>query len=216
MSYKDLSQDELAEMSDSEIETLIRRELMEQGIKEFEDPGEFDLPKPHIKVHKLYEVEGIKFATSALAEKFLALNPFTSDYHWKVGNDFRFAKQVDREIKIVELYDKEDVEEHGNLLVAWNSQYRRWEERKRYYEAYMSRRNGIYSEVWAAVTKSREAAQEAADILKSWHEYITLANGDREVAAKFLIKTYGEEKVRAVVTDLSKTSCSSEEEEVTA
>lgn len=199
MSYKDLSKEELAALSDYGVEQLIKTEMMEQSVKVVGEPEPFTLLKPRLKTEKFYSVAGVLFKTMSQAEKFLALNPQKDDWSWNATSEFKYSEPMTSGINVVELHVKEEVLEKADELVAWASQKIEYDGMRTKYDSYCRTKGNIAKAVWEAVRSAREEIRKASEIRDAYYEYIQLANGDEEVAKKFLFKTYGEEKARAAI-----------------
>lgn len=216
MAFKDLTDTQVLDLDDVDVEDIIAREIMEQGVKKVEEPSSFILQKPALKKkEKFYEANGVLFKTMGQAEKFAALQPYRKDYHWNIGSEFHYSQKSNVRIEVVELYDETELLEMAQDLQDWNRAYQDWQTHKNRYDSYLRSKSRISKEVWDRVTKVRDANRELQEVRDAYEEYFTLANGDSYVAIKFLKKTYGEEKVHAAFPNLFAQD-TLEEQEVTA
>jgi len=194
MAFKDLTDAQVLDLDDVDVEDIIAREIMEQGVKKVDEPAPFLLQKPALKKEKFYEANGVLFKTMGQAEKFTALQPYRKDYHWNIGTEFHYSNKSNVRIEVVELYDETELLEMAQDLQNWNRAYQDWQTHKNRYDSYLRSKSRISKEVWDRVTNVRAANRELQEIRDAYYEYIKLANGDKEIAQKFLFKTYGEEK----------------------
>ena len=215
MAFKDLTDTQVLDLDDVDVEDIIAREIMEQGVKKVEEPSPFILSKPALKKQKFYSVEGVLFKTLSQADKLAALQPYRKDYHWTIGSEFHFSKKSNVRIEEVELYDETELLEKAQDLQAWTRAYQDWYTEKSRYDSYLRSKSRISKEVWDRVTNVRAANRELQEIRDAYEEYFTLTNGDSYVAIKFLKNTYGEEKVHAAFPNLFAQD-TLEEQEVTA
>jgi len=199
MAFKDLTDAQVLDLDDVDVEDIIAREIMEQGVKKVDEPVPFLLQKPSLKKERFYEANGVLFKTMSQAEKFAALQPYRKDYHWNVGTEFYYSNKSNVRIEVVELYDETEVLERAPDLQDWNRAYQDWQTHKNRYDSYLRRKASISKEVWDRVTKVRAANRVLQEIQDAYYEYIKLANGDKEIAQKFLFKTYGEEAAMAAI-----------------
>ena len=196
MKYSDLSEQERAALSQDEIERFIKIELMEEGIKEIEKPEPFGLQEPKLAKKKFYGVSGDLFTTPGNAEKYIQLRPSIKDYDYDVGSAFSYAEPRDAlNIEVVELFDKSEVRERADELHTYSREKARWDARMSKYELYLYQRNKIANKITEDWLACMTRAEEDAEVRRAFTEYLDLANGDSEVAMKFLEKTYGSDKV---------------------
>lgn len=215
MAFKDLTDAQVLDLDDVDVEDIIAREIMEQGLKKVDEPVPFLLQKPALKKEKFYEANGVLFKTMSQAEKFAALQPYRKDYHWSIGTEFYYSNKSNVRIEVVELYDETELLEMAQDLQDWNRAYQDWQTHKNRYDSYLRSKSRISKEVWDRVTKVRAANRELQEIQGAYDEYLTLAGGNEDVAMNFLKKTYGEEKVHAAFPNLFAQD-TLEEQEVTA
>lgn len=199
MSYKEIAKENLAALSDYEVEQLIKTEMMEQGVRVVEKPSPFNELRPVLSTQKFYAVSGILFKTMSQAEKFLDLNPQKDDWSWNTTSEFRYSEPISSGIRVVELYVKEEVVERGDELTAWAAKKVEYDGKKSQYDNYCRSNGNIAKTVWNAVIEARKAQQERVEIQNAYEEYKELAGGDELIAQNFLFKTYGEEKARAAI-----------------
>lgn len=199
MAFKDLTDTQVLDLDDVDVEDIIAREIMEQGVKKVDEPVPLLLQKPALKKEKFYEADGVLFKTMSQAEKFAALQPYRKDYHWNIGSEFYYSKKSNVRIEVVELYDETELLERAEDLQDWNRAYQDWQTHKNRYDSYLRSKSRINKEVWDRVTKVRADNRELQEIQDAYYEYIKLANGDKEIAQKFLFKTYGEEAAMAAI-----------------
>ena len=215
MAFKDLTDAQVLDLDDVDVEDIIAREIMEQCVKKVDEPAPFLLQKPALKKEKFYEANGVLFKTMGQAEKFTALQPYRKDYHWNIGTEFHYSNKSNVRIEVVELYDETELLEMAQDLQNWNRAYQDWQTHKNRYDSYLRSKSRISKEVWDRVTKVRAANRELQEVRDAYEEYFTLANGDSYVAINFLKNTYGEEKVHAAFPNLLAQD-TLEEQEVTA
>lgn len=215
MAFKDLTDAQVLDLDDVDVEDIIAREIMEQGVKKVDEPAPFLLQKPALKKEKFYEANGVLFKTMGQAEKFTALQPYRKDYHWNIGTEFHYSNKSNVRIEVVELYDETELLEMAQDLQNWNRAYQDWQTHKNRYDSYLRSKSRISKEVWDRVTNVRAANRELQEIRDAYEEYFTLTNGDSYVAINFLKNTYGEEKVHAAFPNLLAQD-TLEEQEVTA
>jgi len=215
MAFKDLTDAQVLDLDDVDVEDIIAREIMEQCVKKVDEPAPFLLQKPALKKEKFYEANGVLFKTMGQAEKFTALQPYRKDYHWNIGTEFHYSNKSNVRIEVVELYDETELLEMAQDLQNWNRAYQDWQTHKNRYDSYLRSKSRISKEVWDRVTNVRAANRELQEIRDAYEEYFTLTNGDGYVAINFLKNTYGEEKVHAAFPNLLAQD-TLEEQEVTA
>jgi pyruvate/2-oxoacid:ferredoxin oxidoreductase beta subunit len=201
MKFEEMSNETKASMTESQIREQIKIEMMEGDITEVEQPMEFDLEKPPMKTETYYVIGGIYFKTLKQAEQFKALDPKKDNYDWRVGSEVRYVDPIDGEIRIEKPNIKEEIQEKGQELIEYYKQYHEYDRRKRKYDNYISTRNAIADKIWSVYVKAKEIVDEKQKIKDEYQEYTKLTNGDMELAYTFLVKHYGEEKVKSVVTD---------------
>jgi hypothetical protein len=197
MKFEEMSDELKASMTEEQIRKQIEIEMMESGINQVEYQDTFDQPMPTLKETNYYTVGGIYFETQKQAEKFIELHPMKSAYDWRIGSEIRFTEDIEKEIRIEKQYNKHEVVNiRGTDLVEWNKQRVEHDRQKRKYDNFISDRNAIHNKIWSAHVKAKEVINEKTKIKETYEEYKTLTNGDNELAYTFLLKHYGEEKVK--------------------
>jgi hypothetical protein len=211
MKFEEMSDEIKASMTDEQMRRQIDVELMEGNITKVEYPGTFDLEMPSLEETNYYTVGEIYFKTQKQAEQFMKLSPMKSNYEWRIGSEIRFVEEIDDSIRIESLYDKTEIQDKGPELIEWNKKHEEHNTKKRRYENYVSARNAIYDKIWSAHEKAKEIINERNKIEQTYEEYKTLTNGDEELAYTFLVKHFGEEKVKDADVVAAATTSTDEE-----
>jgi len=205
----ELTEQEILKLSDADVDKMVKLEMAEQGIKILSEPKEPTYNKEPDKAIRGYKPVGCEFylkdATAAeKISKIIGDNKdkiYRSEYYdnaytkklLKQGDYYSYGTITeDLFYKETELRDydeainknKEIKEKYNTLLKEYNSSF---EHSKR-----------IRSDIWEQVLVVREKYEHLEELTARYREYLEIAEGNKEIAMKFLKKAYspsGEEEL---------------------
>lgn len=196
--FYDMQVADKAAYAPNEVREVVRKILMEKGIVEVEDPGEFALQKPKIKMVTYYRVGygmNVLMKSTKLAEKFFDLEPMHSTDNWNMGYAFKFARKEDRRMEQCELYDEEDLKLHAPEILEWEAQHSQWETKKSKYDTYIDGKNSVSKEIFENWKKACEENDAITKVKETYDEYMGILNNDKEKVRIFLKKAFPEEMI---------------------
>jgi hypothetical protein len=196
--FYDMPVQDKAAYAPNEVREVIRKILMEKGIVEVEDPGEFTIPKPKVKMVTYYRVGygmSVLVKSPKIAEKFFDLEPMHQTDDWNIGYAFKFAKKEDKRIELCELYDEEDLKLHAPEMQEWEAQHNRWSAKKNEYDTYINNKNHVSKTVIDNWKKACEQNDAIAKVKETYDEYMKILDNDHEKAMVFLRKAFTEEQI---------------------
>lgn len=211
--FEDLTDREVAELTEEELQAYQKMALMEAGCVIPPAPKAPDLvePKAALRQKVYYQVQagkgsyksviaGAVFETLEQAQAFINLKPFDSDYDYRVGHQYKHAEPLkDPVIEPVTLYEKEDIDKIKPILVSNETK------RKEHAEEVQERDKAVESA--ARITEwitnkwleCRQNQRHYTAVLATFAEYLAMTENDKSVATRFLVKAYGQETLRTVV-----------------
>ncbi len=213
MKFSDMPTEIKATMTNEQINKQIEIEMMEEGIQKEGNPGTFDMEMPYLKKEKYFRVGNIYFKTQKKAEQFIALEPRKHESDWRIGPEMKFTGQMETEITITDMFIEDEVKEKGDELIEYNKRYNEWDNKRRKYDRYISERNRIIDKIYSDRERAKREMDEKEKIENTMKEYLELTNGNYDLAKTFLIKHFGEEKVKDALDTENTISDTSQNEE---
>jgi hypothetical protein len=194
-SFDELTDDEVVELTDELVNYYIDRECAEEGIKLLPPGG------PPIKPNKgtteddleLYEIAGHYFrdrdeANSIAFALGQAKTRMTLDYI--SGPSYRKkavpASDPVSGVSLVRVLSQERHAQLAQLINEQEAELKTFNDRQREYDKIVQARQTVVTRVHARVREARNALRRREDLAAQFERYLTLANGDRLVAARFL------------------------------
>lgn len=199
--FNELTDEEKATLTNDQINDYIRYRMAESGTHAVENPGQCTIVKPKMRMQTWYKIRNtsILFKSMKAVEKFLELDPAKDVYDWDIGTELRYPSKIDHEIEMIELHDENELKERGQELIEYNKLYNEWYNKRRKYDDYLGIKNNATRNVWNAIHAAREKVAAINAIRNAYKEYVELADGNEEMALKFLYKTYNKETVNSAL-----------------
>ncbi len=197
--YEELSQLEKEELDENELKEYIEYELMELGVAP-EPPGKRPELPIGLKMQTFYQIGRFLFKTMKDAEKLIQTKPYTETYDYNIGYNVKFAKELkpdDMRITLAEFATAESVLENAEELTIYNEKYDTWESKKNRNDRYESNRIRVIKKITEDFEKAQRTKHDKKLITDTFEEYKKLAIND-EAALKFLVTTFGKERVTAI------------------
>lgn len=212
MQYWDLNESERAALTREQVEAFIAVELMQRGVLRagplvLVDEPPMPEPDGEVFVTRIgaYHHGEVAWRTEVAARISYdgSLGKLTSKYYGDYPNQVavQFVEELEEEpgheVKRVPVYSAslraQMAEAIDAAASARSENQRRRTEHKRTLEAQEKALKGM----WDDWNECRSQAHEMERIASTLREYVELANGDVEIAAGFLEKTFGAEKIAA-------------------
>lgn len=197
--YQDLTQEEKEELTEEDLEKYIKYELMELGTTP-EPPGAKPTLPGGLEFKNFYQIGGFVFRTMKDAEKMISLHPLQETYDYNIGYNVKFAKERkpdDLRITLVEFATAETVLDHAEELARYNEEYDTWSSKNERNNRYNNNRLNVIKKITSDFENVQKLKQDRILIANTLEEYKTLAINN-DAALKFLIKTFGKERIKAV------------------
>lgn len=208
-SIEDYSRDELLKITPEETEKVIKFMLAEKGIKLLNEPKPFVQKKysePDRKAYQISSIEDIIFDNKETAEEIAKIlrNSFSTlkvlERHFALGFDvytlkkleehYTHNKREDLVVKEIRVYSKELFKEVRQILIDNQAKKEQYEKEAKEYGEWVQTTKEVSIIVWNKIDEERSKQQEKENKLAKFEEYVELANGDRNVAWKFMKKAY--------------------------
>lgn len=198
----ELSEQEILDLTEEQIQNMIRFEAAEQGIKLLPYPTRPTykvIPPPTKKVYSLSGLYSIAFSDISIPQQIQdIIKSATERFSVEYKDDYysyRYIKKssarVD-EIKMEEVYEEsqiglvlKDLKENADLKKQYDSALTEYTENQSGIDAISK---VIYDAIWAI----REKYDTLTNYCRMYkNDYLPLANNDKKVAMAFLVKAYG-------------------------
>lgn len=203
--YADL---EKANLTEEEVEGLLKYELMEQGIVTPQPPTPLPEDEPELE-EKTYYRPSLKsysgldcvFATAAEAEKFMALNPLILDSGYP---SYRNNVEVPTEpkVEIVKAISKSDYESAKGQIEGAAENKRKNKEAQEAYEEKLSAASASTNHIWTEWAEARSKKQVSQQMVDVYAQYLIDCDGNEEIALRFLGKAYSQNEIKDAYTFL--------------
>jgi len=200
--YWDMSEAERSALTEDAMEALSKVELMTKGVL---DPGELALeaePTFDAITKRWHVVGDIAFDSEEDAAAFVRLRPRKVDSDWATGYDLQFVGSPGSAaadgVRVKELPDRSEVLERGREYYTRRKIVRESNQKKASdHEKACKVRSEALSAMWEDWRALRAEAFEAKATLATFRDYVELAKGDAEAAARFLRRAVGAERISA-------------------
>lgn len=205
--YWDFSEQERAEMTRENVESLLKFELMEAGVEavaavELEEIPEVTVTKKtmwRVGHDGRYSSKGnfdCLFDTQEQATAFTKLNPSWSDYDWEVGNNYTYSvKSTGLCIESVEVCDHASVLTVTPQLKNIAAIKKRNEQATSEFNEKAKKVESVCDGVWDDWFECGNKKADALRLRSNYNEYLGMCDGNAETAMKFLRKTFTDERV---------------------
>ena len=198
----ELTEQEILDLTEGQIQNMIRFEAAEQGIKLLPYPTRPTykaIPTPTKKVYSLSGLYSIAFSDISIPQQIQEIiKSATERFSIEYKNDFYSYKYMKKssakvdEIKIDEVYEESQIESvladlKGNtdLKKQYDSALTDYNENQGGIDAISKE---IYDVIWA-IREKYDTLSRYCGLYKN--DYLPLANNDKTVAMNFLVKAYG-------------------------
>lgn len=191
--FPDMTIQQIAALSEVEVSKVVNLACAEQGIPIFlesigEEPKQ-SVP-PDVEYFKIGDwiVGSIEHA-SAIVKAIDSGDRYTKAYDPKTYSSLDVAERSKAKIEIepLRLFSPEQYHKCQSEIRAHKQAHTAWEARKRATELSTSNRSTIAENVWREVWDAQEQVSEHERIDRPFAKYVELADGNHEMARKFLI-----------------------------
>lgn len=189
--YWDYTERERAAMTREQVEQFFDYELMERGVLKVPPLILQDLkPEPDLKRTTWFQVGSVLFNTIEKAEAYMKLEPHTSGYNYAVGYDKEYAEPVDKEIKQVQKFDREEMANAATVLSA-NKAIKEANRKDEQAHAKATEEQGrVLDGLTSDWMECQDRDRQHKRVIDTRLNYLQLANGDDVIAENFLRKLF--------------------------
>lgn len=194
MGYFDkLSIEEVAALDDDAVTKVVNLQCADQGIPVFIS----NEPEPKIEVlpdKTFYKVGDWMFDDADVAdeirEKVASARRFRGGYSWSDNSAKLKAEPDESDIKVeqVKLFSPEHYQRFQAEIRAQQVRLDAWQRTQEEDKKAIDKKSGVYNAVWKEVNAAREKIRETKRLDVAFGKYVELADGNRQMARKFLLK----------------------------
>jgi len=189
--YTELTHDELLNLTDEGVQTLVELEFAVEGVIFVDPPAPLESSKVNIQPTVMaYRVGDLFFDNIDDAETVMAMPQLTTDYDYKTDNKYKWLKPTERVIEKVMLYQKEKISELAGAIKTDKKNKEKNDRQARVYKDFQEKINTIQAQIWGAVNKARNFQRDIDAAKRHYEKYKLLADGDLVIAEKFLRDAY--------------------------
>lgn len=194
--YTDYQKGELATLTDEQIQRLIDIEIAEAGIKPVPEPVKPTLADVGIKpTDHYYQLKGVGYGACLIkgeedAKKLLEMVVFEKEYDYQVGDAYSWAQKADVQLVQISLFRKEDIDKIKHTLRENRTLQEQYKKDSEAYKKYTGATHDCRVEVHTAVDNDRNHVRMVKLAMDTWTHYLSLAEGDKEVAERFFRNAY--------------------------
>jgi hypothetical protein len=212
--FEELSEKEIKDLTENDIEKLINLECAQEGIKLLEMP---EKPlKPKVDADREMFVVALNSSDSErmifdnmndakeVMELLMSKNMYHDSYDWEAGYSSKYIENepMDKEniqIKRKMFISENSFKERKNQLIEYQKKFKEYEERESEYIKIKKQRDKIVEKIETKIEGIKEKERIKNNMLKRYSEYLELANNNGEIAKRFLTKAYGESYIEEIL-----------------
>lgn len=205
-----MSDQEIYNLTDEEVDRFIRIRYAEEGIKFLEEPPILKLAKnKSLSFEKYaYVLDNLGIAVMNQDDAIKVSNFLSNFDIYKTGYDFTLSQDViDKKIEIynikhIPVFDTKRLEDYKAIEAANRKIREKHEKEVKEYKGNLRAMQNIYNEIWGKVNEVRARLDEWNRLKKIFvNEYLPLVDGDTDKAMIFFKKAYGdnEDMVRYIM-----------------
>lgn len=200
---KDLTDEELINLTDEEIEALVTVQLMHEGIvvpeapvRPEREPDYSDLPtKTYVKIQG-NGYGAVLLANAEDVEKLRGVRILRADYTRQRQGKYHYtAEETQWEIGSMEIYDRDDLAKRDAELVEVTARYDTYLADLKEYERAVEKKRKVVDDIYSTIYDARTRKAKADNIHATFEKYVGLADGDEHVAWRFLCKAYDSDEI---------------------
>lgn len=190
--YNEISDEELIELSNNEIEELIDLECAHENIRLL-PPEPENIEKKFVNPDVIvYEIPSIKLTSLEEAEKLVSMiNQLEtkSEIPWNSSYDHRQVKPDNETISFSseKRYSPELYKQINQSIKIFQANKEEYDKKMEEYDKIKETRQIVIEKVIGAVTKARNKIEKIRNLRLEYDRYLKLAEGDRNIAWNFMI-----------------------------
>lgn len=202
--YEDLSRDELAALTQEELQWYIDIEIAYEGITPVPQPVPVPDFDPGIKqTVNAFEVCGLIVMNIKDAQTIAAIDVYNSDYdYYGAGSNYKYLteKYGNHEIRNVVFYKKDEVDRIKHQLKDRKEELERYSSDKREWDKYQDETRKCHERVMNAHYEALEYQRKLAYGKQQYERFLGLAEGDTGIANRFFYDAFKrDEELLAVI-----------------
>lgn len=199
--FEDLSDKEVLDLTESEIQLYIDIELMKAGVVKPIMPKAPKHEVINLKYDEYYAVKvyynQIVFDSFEKANIFVDLYPQTLDqlYDFPKPHNYRLRKDSDLSIEKIKVVRESEVDKYRDVMSKRKKEDEEYAKLKKEYDKEVSALEEIRDRIWDRVNAAQAHYDKVSRISKTWQEYLDLADQKEVIALGFLLKAFSKQDV---------------------
>lgn len=200
--FQDYTDLEKANLTEEEVEKLLKYELMELGVVAPQKPELLPEDEPEFE-ERIYYRPSLKsysgldcvFETAKEAEQFMNLKPliFSTEYP-SYRNTFADPEEI--RVEAVKVISKSDYESSKGLIEGAASNKTKNKEAAEKYEEALQSVSAATNHIWTEWAECRNKKSEAERLTGIYDQYVEDCDGDEKIALKFLRKAFSDSEIK--------------------
>ena len=197
--FEQLTDNELLELTQEQIDWYIKLKKAENGIRIISCP-----PMPETREIPatdliLFDVCGFNFIDRETAEevaKFInskIAKAYSVNYDWSVGGDKKYAKPFTGnlvDVKLENVFSEMLYNSIKDVMISNEKIMRAYKDLKNEYDDMEEKATEIVEKIYKVINEARARKHQYEEYIIRIQEYLRLANGDTKVAWNFFDKAY--------------------------
>lgn len=184
--YTDLSVEELANLTDEQIQKFIDIEVAFAGVQMVPKPLSYEPFNFQVKpAMKAYSVKGVLVASRKVAETLQQSIVYQENYNYPDYDHKYLEEQKTQEIDIREFYLKEDLETVKTQVAAAKKAEAEFKAANKLFCEYEQQTSAFQTEVLEVVNTARRIMDQRRQAQVAYDKYLNLADGNEKIAVKF-------------------------------
>jgi len=198
----DMSDEEIVNLSDEEIETQVKLTMAKEGVQ-FPEPvtfaEEISIPEPELDMYSCNLFDNYGFATMEDLQEVLnvldRVTLYKQDYDYSVGYDIKYRVELSSDaeelvIRQKKLYSKEDYLNYSQVLIDNKKIKKENDKLTSAYKSQMAEASEVRKRVDARIHDAISAQSRKERYSSLYEEYLELAEGSTSIALRFLVDAY--------------------------
>jgi hypothetical protein len=188
--YWNLTIRQRTELTEEQLQKLLQVELMENGIVPAIEPALQDVPVAEPPNTIGWRIGNVVFLEHASVEKFLQLAPCQADYEHRAGYENKVLKPYSQQVDMVQLYDEPAMQRNLAALQEAHAAKTHNEKAMKEYRAACDANHNATRALMDDYADCKRQLAEAEQVVRTFDEYVELADGNYHSAARFLAAAY--------------------------
>lgn len=208
MRFWDLSTKERAALKEEDLRAMINVELMEKGVLRVEAPKMEEIAEVELHTRTMFTVEceeksdrynketfPVCWPTEEEAVRFLSSGALVLKRDWRLGNEYQHVAPSTLKVVAIQVYDYAELVNAKSALDENEAKKKRNKEAMDAFAAASKRVEETTRDLWSVYYGAVATAEEMKSLTRTWNDYMEMTGKQPDIAARFLMKAVGRDKL---------------------